>query len=99
MIRRPPRSPLFPYPTLFRSRSEGLRHAGIEEPAPAVVGGRVVVTGGPAVDHRRITVEHVVDAGDLRDRKSTRLNSSHPGISYAGFCFKKKKTSRLRSPV
>src|SRR5438876_3192341 len=78
MIRPPPRSTLFPYTTLFRS-----------------VGGRAVlnVPVGVAVD-----VAVAVAAGtalplqQLRDRKSTRLNSSHPSISYAVFCLKKKKT-------
>src|SRR5215469_17986032 len=67
MIRRPPRSTLFPYTTLFRSRP------------PAGSAGR---RGGPWPRHRR------------RDRKSTRLNSSHVEISYAVFCLKKKKTKQ-----
>src|SRR5690348_18016811 len=70
MIRRPPRSTLFPYTTLFRSRR---RHW----PAP-----RRVPPESAAERHR---------AGCPRDRKSTRLNSSHPSISYAVFCLKKKK--------
>src|SRR5688572_32352005 len=87
MIRRPPRSTLFPYTTLFRSEVEDdalvlpvdqvLRRPGGElRAAPAVepVGGRVDVVG-------------VAE----RDRKSTRLNSSHSQISYAVFCLKKKK--------
>src|SRR4051794_41541583 len=75
MIRRPPRSTLFPYTTLFRS---GLR-----------LGGR-----GVGDDHhglRRAPHRRRVPA--LLDRKSTRLNSSHPSISYAVFCLKKKKRS------
>src|SRR5258705_9182298 len=76
MIRRPPRSTLFPYTTLFRSAGEGRRHA---EPLFELVGERA-------------------DALDLdahrADRKSTRLNSSHLGISYAVFCLKKKNASR-----
>src|SRR5258708_8860351 len=74
MIRRPPRSTLFPYTTLFRSR--GRRGQG-----------------------RGAVVEGSFDQGDrsdelraVRDRKSTRLNSSHQIISYAVFCLKKKKT-------
>src|SRR6266536_4423935 len=71
MIRRPPRSTLFPYTTLFRPHGEaGLRHRGGRPPA--------------AHDGRR-------DRGLARDRKSTRLNSSHEWISYAVFCLKKKK--------
>src|SRR6516162_10271456 len=67
MIRRPPRSTLFPYTTLFRSRRRG----------PGASPGRLAGRGGPSP--RR------------RDRKSTRLNSSHLVISYAVFCLKKKK--------
>src|SRR5258705_8234709 len=81
MIRRPPRSTLFPYTTLFRSRPaapnprrpDHVRSRLSEDPHPD--------SGG--ADH---------DAGIwVRDRKSTRLNSSHLGISYAVFCLKKKK--------
>src|SRR2546426_7904585 len=73
MIRRPPRSTLFPYTTLFRSRPPGdaARHA----PVRAALR-RAAAAGG--IDRRR-------------DRKSTRLNSSHLVISYAVFCLKKKK--------
>src|SRR4051794_41661273 len=73
MIRRPPRSTLFPYTTLFRS---------LPQPTPAPVAGRDDGLGGR---------EHLVLAGD---RKSTRLNSSHPSISYAVFCLKKKKKKK-----
>src|SRR2546421_6502775 len=77
MIRRPPRSTLFPYTTLFRSRPQ-LRHdRGAES---ACRSGR-----GQAEDGRRC-------AQEIRDRKSTRLNSSHDQISYAVFCLKKKKS-------
>src|SRR6266487_2173490 len=68
MIRRPPRSTLFPYTTLFRSRCPG--------------GERV----GPAANGRHVPGN--------RDRKSTRLNSSHPSTSYAVFCLKKKNERR-----
>src|SRR6266581_4036866 len=68
MIRRPPRSTLFPYTTLFRSRS----WAGGRPRSP-----------------------HPERAGPPRDRKSTRLNSSHPSISYAVFCLKKKKKTKI----
>src|SRR2546422_4570238 len=71
MIRRPPRSTLFPYTTLFRSRAR----AGVQ--------GRPV--HGAARDHGGLRA--------ARDRKSTRLNSSHGYISYAVFCLKKKKTN------
>src|SRR2546430_5108510 len=81
MIRRPPRSPLFPYTTLFRS-DVGDR---VERRARMQAVGR----GAEQADR-----EEVVVAADLAgeiDRKSTRLNSSHSQISYAVFCLKKKK--------
>src|SRR2546427_5113242 len=73
MIRRPPRSTLFPYTTLFRSR------LGIAVARPAGDEGRVEEEVGGA------------GTGSPKDRKSTRLNSSHSQISYAVFCLKKKK--------
>src|SRR5260221_10818740 len=84
MIRRPPRSTLFPYTTLFRS----LLHRLASRPAPAKTRVELEVTNkfvpGP------IAVYNTV--GEIRgDRKSTRLNSSHTVISYAVFCLKKKK--------
>src|SRR2546422_3991434 len=75
MIRRPPRSTLFPYTTLFRSRAADHLE-------------RVVVPRG--VDQRWGAREPAVER---RDRKSTRLNSSHGYISYAVFCLKKKKSA------
>src|SRR3712207_7449430 len=86
MIRRPPRSTLFPYTTLFRSRQhhspvatgEGVE-AGIEE-----LGVRVE-HGAQRDVQRRVVCEQI------QDRKSTRLNSGHANISYAVFCLKKKK--------
>src|SRR5256885_13023491 len=92
MIRRPPRSTLFPYTTLFRSQ---LHRLAARQP-------------------RAVLLEHLPDRGDglvaladaagladRRDRKSTRLNSSHLVISYAVFCLKKKKkkTSTLIADV
>src|SRR5688572_32396757 len=74
MIRRPPRSTLFPYTTLFRSR-------GYLQPA----GRGGCARGGGRLAHR---------CREGRDRKSTRLNSSHSQISYAVFCLKKKKKSK-----
>src|SRR3712207_7042587 len=92
MIRRPPRSTLFPYTTLFRSRHPGLRQPGEEA---TVRRGR---PGGVRVDRRRV-VGAAHDGDDAlgrpqpgADRKSTRLNSSHANISYAVFCLKKKIT-------
>src|SRR2546430_3455339 len=94
MIRRPPRSTLFPYTTLFRS------HLGLREVVDVVVlGDHVAVACAiPAVDRpvdlqdrgALLEDEPVVE---LRDRKSTRLNSSHSQISYAVFCLKKKKNN------
>src|SRR2546422_4388021 len=78
MIRRPPRSTLFPYTTLFRSLPGG-RRPGVE-PAAAVGARR----GDPQEDPGG-------QPGEALDRKSTRLNSSHGYISYAVFCLKKKK--------
>src|SRR3712207_7057467 len=87
MIRRPPRSTLFPYTTLFRSRSASRRRA---QP-PGHHSAEALRRPGPAADRR---VERGVGSPDgfvERDRKSTRLNSSHANISYAVFCLKKKK--------
>src|SRR5438034_5467267 len=81
MIRRPPRSTLFPYTTLFRSQSDVTLDGATELDQVRVSGprGEAEYGGGRAVD------------GDsARDRKSTRLNSSHTVISYAVFCLKKK---------
>src|SRR3712207_7503420 len=94
MIRRPPRSTLFPYTTLFRSRYHGRiddqfatrrqRNARpqtheLRDAVAAVLAGREVVPDSAAA------------VGCPLDRKSTRLNSSHANISYAVFCLKKKK--------
>src|SRR3712207_8962407 len=100
MIRRPPRSTLFPYTTLFRSVRLA-RHAvdhkelgrapahGVVAPVPR---GREVVDVARQVAGLPIVVaEHREEALPVGDRKSTRLNSSHANISYAVFCLKKKK--------
>src|SRR2546430_8046898 len=87
MIRRPPRSTLFPYTTLFRSRRER-RRGTPADPARVRGCGRQVEHGRNAVVTGRI----VAVERRRRDRKSTRLNSSHSQISYAVFCLKKKKT-------
>src|SRR5688572_30955197 len=79
MIRRPPRSTLFPYTTLFRSPAAVARHALM-----AVTERRRVLHLHP--DRPDVLVERIEG-----DRKSTRLNSSHSQISYAVFCLKKKK--------
>src|SRR3712207_7447016 len=91
MIRRPPRSTLFPYTTLFRS-GRGERLVLLVERAGLVVGDRVV---GVALGARVLDVERR-GLGDLPgDRKSTRLNSSHANISYAVFCLKKKNNTNV----
>src|SRR3712207_7184625 len=84
MIRRPPRSTLFPYTTLFRSPWMGNCPHSIHW------------TGGSPANERRVIarlapVKSSRPARRRRDRKSTRLKSSHANISYAVFCFKKKK--------
>src|SRR3712207_7856391 len=86
MIRRPPRSTLFPYTTLFRSALSAAAYA------TANVGGRHCRVPARKHEelHRRQLVVHGIDLS--LDRKSTRLNSSHANISYAVFCLKKKKT-------
>src|SRR3712207_8897666 len=93
MIRRPPRSTLFPYTTLFRSRRPGVR-AQAALPAPRhLPAERDGVQGRRGEDHR-LRPYDPVQAGVLQaDRKSTRLNSSHANISYAVFCLKKKEVS------
>src|SRR5258705_3392315 len=82
MIRRPPRSTLFPYTTLFRSRL-GHRGARFLERSPGLE------RGDDLVEECVQAVEHFLLVEG--DRKSTRLNSSHLGISYAVFCLKKKQ--------
>src|SRR2546430_9157547 len=91
MIRRPPRSTLFPYTTLFRSQGQrcGREHAEMHQRAlPYAECARQKVRIGVA-DQQRALEEHHRDRP--QDRKSTRLNSSHSQISYAVFCLKKKK--------
>src|SRR3712207_8059991 len=84
MIRRPPRSTLFPYTTLFRSQ-----HL-LRELRTGREGGRI----GELDRHHRPPAADVDGGRHPRDRKSTRLNSSHANISYAVFCLKKKKNKR-----
>src|SRR5688572_32585389 len=97
MIRRPPRSTLFPYTTLFRSPGDP---PGDEVAMPAgIFGQRVDREVGALVQRLRPerAEEGVVDRDRrrlVRDRKSTRLNSSHSQISYAVFCLKKKKQKK-----
>src|SRR3712207_7965106 len=96
MIRRPPRSTLFPYTTLFRSRGRRVGGRAFHEAREDLC--RIRATGySDAADVRHLTlaplrITHPHRSGHRRrDRKSTRLNSSHANISYAVFCLKKKK--------
>src|SRR2546422_6557179 len=98
MIRRPPRSTLFPYTTLFRSlgrvgvhggQRRALARAGRHGRAARLGDGRRALVARPLDHGRRRGLRGGVGGGG--DRKSTRLNSSHGYISYAVFCFKKKK--------
>src|SRR5690348_18046404 len=87
MTRRPPRSTLFPYTTLFRSvDAQKAFEAAVQKIGPA---------GALKNEFRRstaaIVAEKMMVGAAILDRKSTRLNSSHPSISYAVFCLKKKK--------
>src|SRR3712207_6854154 len=94
MIRRPPRSTLFPYTTLFRServlgRRDGVAAGGVDhQDTPLGRGGDVdVFDAGPRA------------RGDPQNRESTRLNSSHAQISYGGFCLEKKKKQLYTSHI
>src|SRR3712207_7892089 len=99
MIRRPPRSTLFPYTTLFRSQpavgEDDLRRPGdrVQHPEQDVLAADVVVLEQQRLPQREL--QHLLRAPVERDvpadRKSTRLNSSHANISYAVFCLKKKQ--------
>src|SRR3712207_7629160 len=89
MIRRPPRSTLFPYTTLFRSRRWARPRVVVGTRMRTAVG-VVEVTSVERVDVAAITDDDVRRSGAATDRKSTRLNSSHANISYAVFCLKKK---------
>src|SRR3712207_7350880 len=86
MIRRPPRSTLFPHTTLFRPAL----------PAAPAAGGRRTTPAGDATDR---TPERRPEVAGEVDRKSTRLNSSHANISYAVFCLKKKKKEDKRDTL
>src|SRR3712207_8121762 len=94
MIRRPPRSTLFPYTTLFRSDKEKKFEDDMIKSKQAFY----------TKEHNKLQehyqdMDRLVEAylSELKDRKSTRLNSSHANISYAVFCLKKKNTSQIKS--
>src|SRR2546430_5183159 len=90
MIRRPPRSTLFPYTTLFRSRGQELRNVA----RPALRDRLLLLVEHDLLVHGPRDRRQHAD----RDRKSTRLNSSHSQISYAVFCLKKKKEANTPGP-
>src|SRR3712207_8230858 len=100
MIRRPPRSTLFPYTTLFRSLAEVSNYSVarlLEDPErPGPHGHEVAIRVADLCRGGRRpagAMHHLALADDASDRKSTRLNSSHANISYAVFCLKKKKNN------
>src|SRR5689334_24054370 len=94
MLRRPPISTLFPYPTLFRSRSEFDRELRFRDSVPGNLGQNPVCNLARTLSlaTRGLLVRR--SRGKGRDRKSTRLNSSHSSISYAVFRLKKKKNTK-----
>src|SRR2546426_2359316 len=101
MIRRPPRSTLFPYTTLFRSVRDGqlldAKARGELQILQHVRGHQSPGQPDGGISLRKDDFRHAEifqDLAMLRDRKSTRLNSSHLVISYAVFCLKKKKTNK-----
>src|SRR5438445_8784327 len=99
MCRRPPRSTLFPYTTLFRSIFDEIKTAfrlaiggaveryGVRPAPDLIVLGKALANGFPLA----VVGERYAEHNQIGDRKSTRLNSSHANISYAVFCLKKKK--------
>src|SRR3712207_8578640 len=102
MIRRPPRSTLFPYTTLFRSLLVE-DHASFRQTLALVFDAEpdfeVVAQAGTVAEARKVMGDREADLAvvdlSLPDRKSTRLNSSHANISYAVFCLKKKKKNTI----
>src|SRR3712207_7984264 len=102
MIRRPPRSTLFPYTTLFRSGDARAQHPRPHEPREHAqlvrplrwLSGEHRLEDGPAGALHREERDRARDEPSEEDRKSTRLNSSHANISYAVFCLKKKKNKK-----
>src|SRR5436189_2982432 len=93
MLRRPPRSTLFPYTTLFRSKP------GFDGRAPALLAVGHVEACQRAIPRRRVdgVADRCRKKSEAVDRESTRLNSSHRCISYAVFCLKKKKKKKKRT--
>src|SRR3712207_7148977 len=100
MIRRPPRSTLFPYTTLFRSAGgRGIvAENGNNNAAPMTINGRHLTVVGSGDNTIGVRARAQSGSAQQIDRKSTRLNSSHANISYAVFCLKKKKYLVLPTP-
>src|SRR3712207_8933099 len=100
MIRRPPRSTLFPYTTLFRSPNKNLSFIDLTIFYTANKLNAGILTDSMV---KKVALENNYAANDilwvLEDRKSTRLNSSHANISYAVFCLKKKKYKRNQTDI
>src|SRR2546430_13220720 len=96
MIRRPPRSTLFPYTTLFRSPERDEKQSGEQQDLHDLLQ-RLRFDGAGEIEQREH--RHAKRGVDRRDRKSTRLNSSHSQISYAVFCLKKKNTVSIDVPA
>src|SRR5438874_4629651 len=88
MLRRPPRSTLFPYTTLFRSA------AGVELMAREIAEKKLRIKPNCAARTHRNDILPIIQISQRADRKSTRLNSSHVEISYAVFCLKKKNKTK-----
>src|SRR2546430_12651954 len=99
MIRRPPRSPLFPYTTLFRSGSAAIDPLAIQRGPDHPPGSTARPVLDPTLGTATASSHPVGCAEAVADRKSTRLNSSHSQISYAVFCLKKKKNTRILRPT
>src|SRR2546422_7402668 len=99
MIRRPPRSTLFPYTTLFRSRYMQAYDVDPARTAMPVLIQRLVEAEAAGGAFSLTADDQLVVTGTWGDRKSTRLNSSHGYISYAVFCLKKKKKVKSRKRV
>src|SRR3712207_6900505 len=97
MIRRPPRSTLFPYTTLFRSRRWCAARLRVQQGQGALgpAAGPATRTSARALGRAQPAPLDGDAHGAHRDRKSTRLNSSHANISYAVFCLKKKKKYKM----
>src|SRR3712207_8891788 len=101
MIRRPPRSTLFPYSTLFRSLPDGEVAPATDAPPPrdAIEAAAEIEQQRRQLDRSRVDMMRAYAETDTcrrgLDRKSTRLNSSHANISYAVFCLKKKKNRQI----